>query len=279
LGTLVIVSTPYRDLYLTAAALAGALIFPVLGFPLFLAPTMQEEEEEPGLGVVRKALFILLFVTATTTAGAVIVSGLLADTPHTLQLSSFRGVKLALAFPPALTAVYYSLFVLLPGEQSLIERFQKLLFTRINVLAVFIAGLAAVLLGVVLLRSGNFPVIPVAEIEVMLRRGLEELLGVRPRSKELLIGHPALVLAAALMVCGHTRFASLFAVVAALGQSSVLNTFTHLHTPLSINLVRTAQGLWLGGLIGLVLAGAALAAMAWKRNAAGQQFKKEDKPR
>jgi hypothetical protein len=169
--------------------------------------------------------------------------------------------------------------VLLPGDQSLIERFRKLLFTRINVLAVFIAGLAAVLLGVVLLRSGNFPVIPVAEIEVMLRRGLEELLGVRPRSKELLIGHPALVLAAALMACGHTRFASLFAVVAALGQSSVLNTFTHLHTPLSINLVRTAQGLWLGGLIGLVLAGAALAAMAWKRNAAGQQFKKEDKPR
>ena len=44
------------------------------------------------------------------------------------------------------------------------------------------------------LRTGNFG-IPVLEAEVQLREALENLLRVRPRTKELFLGHPALYLA------------------------------------------------------------------------------------
>jgi hypothetical protein len=42
----------------------------------------------------------------------------------------------------------------------------------------------------------------------------------------------------------------LLLLLGAVGQASLVNTFCHLHTPLLISLVRTANGLWLGLAIG-----------------------------
>jgi hypothetical protein len=78
---------------------------------------------------------------------------------------------------------------------------------------------------------------------------------VRPRTKEFMIGHPAL-LATLLLSPRLPKRAILipFALLGAIGQVSMVNSFCHLHTPLLMTVVRTFNGLWLGMLVGFVLA-------------------------
>ena len=66
-----------------------------------------------------------------------------------------------------------------------------------------------------------------------LRELLENLLGTRPRFKEFLFGHPCLI-------AGISLYSVLPSVSTALiwagliGLESIVNSFCHLHTPLSI---------------------------------------------
>ena len=40
--------------------------------------------------------------------------------------------------------------------------------------------------------------------------------------------------------------------VGLIGQISLINTYAHLHTPLMVSILRTANGLWIGILIGVI---------------------------
>jgi hypothetical protein len=104
-----------------------------------------------------------------------------------------------------------------------------------------------------LTRSGNAPVLGPSGLEIKMRSVLETVLAVRPRTKEFLLGHPALMLGAALALRGRRTWLPLVAVVAALGQASLVNTFCHFHTPLLVSIIRTANGVWLGAILGLVV--------------------------
>jgi hypothetical protein len=42
-------------------------------------------------------------------------------------------------------------------------------------------------------------------------------------------------------------------VLAAMGQISLVNTFCHLHTPLSVSFLRLFHGLWIGALVGIAV--------------------------
>jgi hypothetical protein len=44
------------------------------------------------------------------------------------------------------------------------------------------------------------------------------------------------------------------AAVAAVGQGGIVNSFSHIHTPLLYTVWRTVNALWLGGVIGAVAA-------------------------
>src|SRR5690606_19746804 len=93
------------------------------------------------------------------------------------------------------------------------------------------------------------PVIGVSELELTLRQTLGELFA-RPRFKEL-FGHPLAVLGLGVSTWpGWLRWSLLTGGVVA--QASVLNSFSHYHTPLSISLERTLVALVGGLLIGLV---------------------------
>ena len=77
-------------------------------------------------------------------------------------------------------------------------------------------------------------------------------MGARPRFKEFLIGYPAIFVLAALMP-SHRRAAGwAFMLAAAIGLADVLDTFSHIHTPLSVGLLRTLNGAVLGSAIGVV---------------------------
>ena len=114
---------------------------------------------------------------------------------------------------------------------------------------VLLAGAAFLYLS----RSGNQSDITPSAFELGLRSDLTAVLGVRPRFKEFLIGVPLLMLLPALRL-EHRRVAGwLFAIAAAIGTADVVDTFSHLHTPLTISLLRTVNGAVLGLLLGAIL--------------------------
>ena len=102
------------------------------------------------------------------------------------------------------------------------------------------------------LRSDN--VQGISGLETALRDNLERLLIARPRTKEVFVGYPALMIALWLTKRNLLpRYRELFRLASAVGFSSVVNSFCHFHTPLWLILLREFNGLWTGLLVGAVL--------------------------
>jgi len=153
-------------------------------------------------------------------------------------------VGLTLVVPPALFLAGAALRRHRPA--TLIRRSWN---AEVRVWHVALALGAVAALAVVVLRRGNDPVIGVSEIELTLRQTLGELFA-RPRFKELL-GHPLALLGLGLTAWpSWSRWALLTGGVVA--QASILNSFSHYHTPLTISLERTLVALVGGLVIGLV---------------------------
>jgi len=148
-----------------------------------------------------------------------------------------------------LTVVFYLCFISSPVPGGL--RLKKLLDAALPVKWA-IMGLILLSLGIIyILRTGNEAVLITSSLEIKTRALLDLILGVRPRTKEFLLGHPLLLL---LFYTGYRdhRFLPLL-LLGAIGQVSLINTYAHIHTPLLISLQRSFNGLWLGILIGLCL--------------------------
>lgn len=173
------------------------------------------------------------FTAAISMLGAVFVVTVLSGTEFLLKLQEFRGVKVMHAVPVAL-----ALYTLARPLKSWLDKNVPI---RYLVLAAFV-GLAGVFY---ILRTGNFG-LPVIGLEVKAREFLENLLLVRPRTKELFLGHPALYFAAQ----SQQPQRSWWLPVAVIGQISLVNTFTHIHTFLGVSLLRTLYGLVFGYLLG-----------------------------
>ena len=175
-------------------------------------------------------------------AGAMILSALLTDTAYMLKLDNFTGVKIAHVIPLVLVPVILWLheqewYALLTGTAKSNVRFWHLAAGL-----VLLAGLA-----IYILRTGNESLGTVSGIEMQFRQYLDRILGIRPRTKEFLIGHPMMLI---LLYFGY-RFRMFPVLVAgAIGQISLINTYAHLHTPVLISWVRSAHGLWIGILLG-----------------------------
>ena len=120
---------------------------------------------------------------------------------------------------------------------------------------VVVGFVALVALALFVARSGNDPGVGVSATELKTRALLDKYLYVRPRTKEFGLGHPALLLG--LAAAASRRFPQWvlpLLVIGAIGQSSLMDTFCHLHTPLLVSALR--------GLIGWAL-GAVFGALVW----------------
>jgi hypothetical protein len=198
--------------------------------------------------------------------GALSVVGLLSERAGLVKITEFSGIKVAHMLPLLAVAAIYAADLLAPSrdwkehQRRATARVAGLLDEPLRLWHALAAvvGLAALVLLV--LRTGNDPGVGVSPLELKFRSLLDQVL-VRPRTKEFLVGHPALILALALW--GGTREAGpgrgrawivplLF--VGAIGQESLVNSFCHLHTPIALTLARTWNSLWLGSLIGLAVA-------------------------
>jgi len=202
------------------------------------------------LGSWLKALAVLLSVTAVSGLGIVFVVGLLNEITYPLLIEQFKGVKILAYMPILLAAVYLVFFseALTPKEQT--QKAKQILNSTISVLWVITVGAIGAVGFYYLSRTGNEGV--ASPLELAFRGFLENTMGVRPRSKEFLMAHPLLLFGAYL--CFRRQLAGLYLILlGAIGQASVIGTFTHLHTPLMISFLRVVYGLALGAVIGLAL--------------------------
>lgn len=215
-----------------AVALLAALVFPTLGYLSF-----------------KDRIPAILGATAVSLAGALLLAAVGSERETLLAIRPFSGVGLTLVVPPVLFLAAW--FMRQERPAVLVKRLASANITFAHV-ALGLGALAAV--AVVLLRRGNDPVIGVSQFELTLRSVLGEFVA-RPRFKELL-GHPLALVALALPAWPHW-FRGLLLTAGVVAQASVLNSFSHYHTPLLISLERTGVAL----LVGLVI-GAALAPLA-----------------
>jgi hypothetical protein len=98
------------------------------------------------------------------------------------------------------------------------------------------------------MRTGNESPVNTSPLEASVRQLLNDILGVRPRTKEFLIGHPLMLV---LLYYGYKLELFPLLMIGAIGQVSIINTFAHLHTPITVSLLRTAHGVWIGIIIGI----------------------------
>ena len=188
------------------------------------------------------SIVVFMAVSSLTVLAGLVLHGLGATPSSVLGLSVMRGVKLQLLLPLLLAGS-----VLLTRQE--IKRLMNLQL-KVKHLVLAAAGLGGIL-ALYLMRSGNFPLLPVSDGERYFRDGLDQLLGARPRFKEFAIGHPLFLIGLALKnrpaVSGAT--ARYFLWAGLIGQISILNTFTHFSSPLFTSLLRSFNGIGVGCLL------------------------------
>lgn len=244
------------SLLLQALALTAAISAPVLA-AAYAMRRLQFEKEKFAAGqsagvsrtaAIGQSIKVFLIASALSLVGAVYVFGLLNTITYMLVIEQFRGVSLLHLAPIALAGVYY-LFYLDQANtlQTHLDKLKTLFMSNIKLGYVFLFGLFGAVIMYYLSRTGNAG--QASAIEMMFRAALEDVLGIRPRIKEFLIGHPLFLLG--LFVSIRFRFGIFLLIPAVIGQLSMVDTFAHIHTPLWISAVRVLYGLGFGIIIGI----------------------------
>lgn len=239
--------------------LASAIVFPTLAVVWALQGARGAGERRAIKQIIRQSVWRLLVASTISLTGAILLVGLYSRVSYLSGIGLFTGVKASLLLP--LLLIFVAVVIDIPGKKEPVGRWwertrlrsEQFLRQPLTILQSVVILIALAALAFVLTRSGNQPVVSPSGLEIKFRALLEHVLVVRPRTKEFLLGHPALMLALALGLRGRRSWLPLVSVLAGLGQVSLLNTYCHFHTPLSVSLLRTVNGVWVGALLGIVV--------------------------
>ena len=239
------------------AALAAANLFPVLAMTYQMDKWKASKIQSSLKKIMVLALSGIMITGALSFIGGFYVGALLGDIKYLLEVNMYRGVKVTFVLPLILVTFSYLVrFNLFDGEDykgNAIAQIKKVLnypiYVKSLVAFAFVALAGLIFVG----RSGHTYGVPVPAAELKFRAFLEQLLYARPRSKELLIGHPAFMLA---VMAFYRKWPNLLfytlVIVATIGQGSLVETFAHIRTPIFMSFMRGLGGIILGAGIGLI---------------------------
>jgi hypothetical protein len=232
----------------SAIALAGALLFATAAL-LILIPAWNEEPAASPSTQLARSLGWTLAATGVALLGALVVVGVMSSPLAMVEVERFRGVRLVLGLPPLISLALY-LFDRRFGAGA--QRARDVFLSPVLAYQLF-AGIAIVALGALMLvRSGNESDVAPSAFELSLRHLLTHVLSVRPRFKEFLVGVPFLMLLPALLLPHRRAIGWLLALGIGVGIGDVIDTFSHLHTPLAISILRVINGVVIGAIVGAV---------------------------
>jgi hypothetical protein len=231
-------------------ALLAGLAFPSAGL-LAVAWAFRGETDPltrtPVLAM--RGLIALLMGVIVTLGGALVIVGILSTALTMTEIDRFLGVKYVLALPPLIGIALY--FGTPHFGAKLDWRTAGESPVRVVQLLAGIVLIAGAYL--VLERSGNNGDISPSSFELALRAHLTTILSVRPRFKEFVVAWPALMLVPALIESDRRRWGWLFVLAAGAGLGDLIDTFSHLHTPLVVGIERVVNGGVLGAIIGVIV--------------------------
>lgn len=200
--------------------------------------------------------FLLKYILSSFIAisAGVIIASIMYGTDYMLKLKSFSGVKFLYVLPPVLITIWVVLSINMGQIKNLkslrsikYEIIKKIKKLRLYHLVIGICILAAIYIYVS--RSGNGG--NASEFELEIRAFMEKILYVRPRTKEFLIGYPALFISYYLYN-KNKKISQYILILGSIATMSTVNTFTHLHTPFLYSLLRTMYGVAFGAIIGVL---------------------------
>jgi hypothetical protein len=243
-------------------ALGAAILYPTLGSLIWIIYLRDHRKEHGTMRQIVTSLAILLGINLL--GGYTIVSSL-ADIRYIMNVELFRGVKLAFLLPLMMFIINY--LVVFSGEEGVVKYTAGWLRRSPSYLALALAFVAVVALYYYIGRSGHTGGVAVAALELRLREVLETVFMARPRFKEILIGYPAIM--ALVYLYRRYPFKELVLILGLgvmMGSISVVNSFSHVFTAITISASRTLAGLLVGVAIGLaVLAGIWILEKIWEK--------------
>lgn len=197
------------------------------------------------------AIVGLLGLAALSMIGGFCVAGLLNSVPYYIRAETFSGVKVSVFLP-----------ILIIGLVAFADfnDFKRSMSDPITWGAAGLGVIVLTVLVVIMMRTGNDNPNTVSGGELAFRGALENLLPVRPRSKEFILGFPALVVGLCILQAANYESAklgrlsgwvSLTIMLGFVGLTDSVNTLCHLHTPVMVSFLRDIIGLVFGGVIGL----------------------------
>jgi len=242
---------------LQGLALLAALVFPTLAVVGIIGPYFNADQNQKS--PIGKTIKLFLATSAVSLCGALCVVGLLYDKSYMVKVNQFMGIKAAHGLP--LLAIILMMAAGLPifdkpisvVRRDVSENIRKVVNNPLFVWHVLAVVAALVIVGFALMRTGNDPGMGVSGFEMKFRSILDKVMMVRPRTKEFLIGHPALILGIAFLLTRRKVLGLPLVALGMLGQVSLVNTFCHIHTPLMMSVMRIVNGLVLGVIFGWIL--------------------------
>lgn len=248
-------------------ALGTACIFSTLAVVSQFAGLGRLGQSSSGLlALLMGSSLCWLRMFAISMVGAWISSAFLQDTTYKLGLDIFRGVKILTVGTPVLIVLAW---MLTPHQRSYWLQLGAAPLRLYQLVGLALLAVAALIYT---MRTGNVASDfgGTLEAEKHLRMVLDQALTVRPRFKEFLLAHPAMLMVPLWIRWGRAEAAALCLLAGTLGQCGLLDTFAHVHTPLQVSLIRC----FLGGLLGLVL-GWLYTAVLWQAAQVASRVKRK----
>ncbi len=202
--------------------------------------------------------------------GGIGLGGILSHSAYLIEIEYYRGVKISQLLP---LLIFSIMFVLEMHdkinmhnnrsgdiENTVINVKYKrwtnlfnMLFSNVKVFHVLMIGIFGAVGVIYMARTGHETSIEPSNIEMIFRNLLEMKFIARPRTKEIFIAFPALYILFTRLYKGKKGGEFILGLLSMLGLTSVLNTFSHLRTPLYISIFRTIYSMVLGIIIGYVM--------------------------
>ncbi len=244
-------------------ALGAAVVFPSLAmvYAVYFCKGALQNGMESRVGhIIGKSVLMLLKVSAISLIGASYVASILSSTNYLLEMDIFRGVKLANTAPLGLFVLAYFIIIGYRREEhkSFADEVKDLINIPVSLKYVIFFTILGIAGYMYIARAGHTAGAPIFSLEVQVRTFMEQYLAARPRTKEFLIAHPAMVIMVAGVLRKYKNVVLPLGLAAAVGQASMVNSFSHLRTPLYMSFYRTVYGLGFGivlGIIGIIILG------------------------